>query len=95
MLLFADLHSQLIYVIFQADFGFLVRMYAIVTQGRNGVQEQWVTLYKLTYSREADGAFWHEYMEDGVIRVQLKPFLQHNLKMFITYLLDKGGLCFW
>ena len=49
--------------------GYLVRVYAVATQGRNGGWGQWVTSYTVTYSRDATGNNWHEYKVDDKVKV--------------------------
>ena len=51
----------------QIDFGELVQVTKVATQGRQGA-DQWVTKYTLSYS--LDGMHWAEYKENSVTWVR-------------------------
>lgn len=62
----------------QIDFGELVRVTKVATQGRQD-SNQWVTKYALSYS--LDGMHWAEYKENSVTWVS-ENFIKSNLRYF-------------
>ena len=51
---------------FQVNFGRLVKVTIVSTQGRED-EDEWVKRYRLTYSY--DGTFFRDYIEDGSVKV--------------------------
>ena len=64
-------------ILFQADLGYSIRVYAIATQGRDGVWDggtedqfnQHVSSYTVKTSRHAVGESWTDYMDNGIVKV--------------------------